>query len=107
MPASGGRADADALRRALARMDGAEAIGHRSSTVGRASTGPVSLDDDVVKGLRALTPLAPLHQPAALSALEGGHRRPARPARCRVLRYGVSRRYPGRGGDLRAAARMA
>jgi acetate kinase len=70
MPASGGRADADALRRALASMDGAEAIGHRIVHGGTRFTGPVSLDDDVVKGLRALTPLAPLHQPAALSALE-------------------------------------
>jgi acetate kinase len=69
LAATGGRADADALREALAGMARADAVGHRIVHGGTRFTGPVRLDREVVEALRALTPLAPLHQPAALDAL--------------------------------------
>jgi acetate kinase len=46
-----------------------DAIVHRV-VHGGARTAAVVVDDDVVDELRALTPLAPLHQPAALAALD-------------------------------------
>jgi acetate kinase len=70
LPAERGQAAPADLEAALARMRGADAVGHRIVHGGRRFTGPVRLDDGVVAELRALTPLAPLHQPAALAALE-------------------------------------
>ena len=69
LPAPGGRADEQALGGALDAMRGAEAIGHRVVHGGARFTGPVRLDDEATEALRALTPLAPLHQPAALDAI--------------------------------------
>ena len=69
LEAEHGRAEAGALRDALARMDGADAVAHRVVHGGTRFTGPVRLDDEVVAALEALTPLAPLHQPAALDAM--------------------------------------
>ena len=69
LAATSGRADPDALRDALAGMARADAVGHRIVHGGTRFTGPVRLDREVVEALRALTPLAPLHQPAALDAL--------------------------------------
>src|SRR6478735_8407970 len=70
LDADAGRADVDELRGALAGMTGAEAIGHRVVHGGTRFTGPTRLDGRVADALRALTPLAPLHQPAALDAIE-------------------------------------
>jgi acetate kinase len=57
------------LDRALAEaVDGVDAVVHRV-VHGGDRTGAVVVDDDVLGELRALTPLAPLHQPAALDAL--------------------------------------
>jgi len=69
LAAVGGRADADELRAALAGMPGADAVGHRIVHGGTRFTGPARLDKDAAQALRALTSLAPLHQPAALDAL--------------------------------------
>ena len=68
--ADGGRGDEDELRGALDAMAGADAIGHRIVHGGTRFTGPTRIDGDVADALRALTPLAPLHQPAALDAVE-------------------------------------
>ena len=64
-----GHADAGELREALARMGAADAVAHRVVHGGTRFTGPVILDEEVVAELEALTPLAPLHQPAALDAM--------------------------------------
>jgi acetate kinase len=47
--------------------DSLVAVGHRVVHGGRDFTGPVRLDNTVLKSLDALTPLAPLHQPHSLS----------------------------------------
>lgn len=81
LDATRGRADADQLAAALERLDGADAVAHRIVHGGTRFTGPVRLDPAVERELRALTPLAPLHQPAALDALDAVTRaRPDLPA---------------------------
>jgi len=76
-----GHADAGDLRDALARMGGADAVAHRVVHGGTRFTGPVVLDEGVIAGLEALTPLAPLHQPAALDAMAAiGRELPGLPA---------------------------
>jgi acetate kinase len=50
-----------------ARVD---AVGHRFVHGGQDFTAPVLVDDATESRLRALVPLAPLHQPAALAGLE-------------------------------------
>ncbi len=57
---SGGLADG-------ARLDG---IGHRVVHGGEAFTQPTLIDPAVVEGIRALGPLAPLHNPANLTGIE-------------------------------------
>ena len=81
LAAEHGRAEAGALRDALARMDGADAVAHRVVHGGTRFTGPVRLDDEAVAALESLTPLAPLHQPAALDAMAAvGRAMPRLPA---------------------------
>jgi acetate kinase len=46
------------------------AVGHRVAISGPKYIGPVRLDDHVTADLRALSPLAPLHQPHHLAAIE-------------------------------------
>ena len=70
LPAERGRADPLALAEVLERIDAPGAIGHRIVHGGAQFTGPVRLDAGVEDALRALTALAPLHQPAALAALD-------------------------------------
>jgi acetate kinase len=69
LEAPAGRADPVELHDALDGMRGADAIAHRVVHGGTRFTGPVRLDPEVTEALRALTPLAPLHQPAALDAM--------------------------------------
>jgi acetate kinase len=57
-----------------AQVDAIDIVGHRVVHGGTAFTGPVVVDDAVVEGLRALTPLAPLHQPRAIAAIEAARR---------------------------------
>jgi acetate kinase len=70
LSATSGRADERELAAALAGLPAADAIGHRVVHGGSRFTGPVRLDARVTAALRELTPLAPLHQPAALDAME-------------------------------------
>jgi len=71
---SADEADEDAIARAIAAMGPAEATAHRFVHGGRRFQGPVAVDADVEAGLRELAELAPLHQGAALHALDAGRR---------------------------------
>jgi acetate kinase len=64
-------APGDPLPTGLPRVD---AVGHRIVHGGTEFTGPVAVDDGVVERLRALTELAPLHQPKSLAALDAVRR---------------------------------
>jgi acetate kinase len=77
LPAPRGEADAAAIGSALASLGDADAAGHRIVHGGTSFTGPVRIDDGVLARLRALTSLAPLHQPKSLAAVEAVQR--ARP----------------------------
>jgi len=70
LPAERGRARAEHLAAALGRLGSADAVGHRFVHGGERFTASVRLDAETVGALRSLTPLAPLHQPAALAALD-------------------------------------
>jgi acetate kinase len=81
LPAPRGAADAAAVGPALASLGDADAAGHRIVHGGTSFTGPVRIDDGVLARLRALTSLAPLHQPKSLAAVEAVRRaRPGLPA---------------------------
>jgi acetate kinase len=69
VPAPDGEPDATATREALAELTEVEAIGHRIVHGGGEFTGPVLVDADVVRRLKALSDLAPLHQSRSLAAL--------------------------------------
>lgn len=53
----------------LGRLD-VDVVGHRVVHGGEAFTEPTVIDDTVVAALRALSPLAPLHNPANLAGIE-------------------------------------
>jgi acetate kinase len=65
-----GRPDPAELRRALDAAGAVDAVGHRIVHGGTQFRAPVLVDARVVARLRALTDLAPLHQPKSLAALE-------------------------------------
>jgi acetate kinase len=68
-----GRGALDALARWLRSMYGGArvlGVGHRVVHGGERFTGPVVITPEVLSELRALTPLAPLHQPHNLAAIE-------------------------------------
>jgi acetate kinase len=73
----GGAEPVHAFMHAVGSVD---AVGHRVVHGGTEFTTPVVIDDDVVHALRGLTPLAPLHQPRSLDAIDA-----ARDARPEVL----------------------
>ena len=50
-------------------LDGIGAIGHRLAHGGTEFTGPARIDDAVIARIEALTPLAPLHNPAMLDGV--------------------------------------
>jgi acetate kinase len=62
--------DEEAVRRWLAQAPRVGAVGHRIVHGGERFSGAVVVDDTVVDELRALTDLAPLHQPKSLAALD-------------------------------------
>jgi acetate kinase len=64
-----GLADDD-LGRALEKLGGFDAVGHRIVHGGERYREPVLVDGDVRAELEALTDLAPLHQPMSLAALD-------------------------------------
>jgi acetate kinase len=68
--AVGGRFDAGTVTAALADLPAPDAVGHRVVHGGREFAGPVLIDDDVERRLRALSDLAPLHQPKSLAGIE-------------------------------------
>ncbi len=70
LPAPRGRVDEDALRQAIDRSPPIEAVGHRIVHGGTEFVEAVLLSADVVQRLRALTDLAPLHQPKSLRGVE-------------------------------------
>jgi acetate kinase len=63
------RVDEGELGRALEGLD-ADVVGHRVVHGGTRFRDAVRVDDEVIRELRALTDLAPLHQPKSLAALE-------------------------------------
>jgi acetate kinase len=69
LPAPKGEADSSAVAVAIQGFGEVGAVGHRIVHGGSQFGGPVVLDGDVVKRLRVLTDLAPLHQPKSLAAL--------------------------------------
>jgi acetate kinase len=70
LPAPRGKADIVAVARAIEGFGTIDAVGHRIVHGGTLYTQPVRIDREVVEHLRALTDLAPLHQPKSLAALE-------------------------------------
>jgi acetate kinase len=70
LPAPRGSTDADAVAEAIRGLGQVDAVGHRIVHGGTAYSHPVVLDAAVEARLRALTDLAPLHQPKSLAALE-------------------------------------
>jgi acetate kinase len=78
---AGGTEVYGALPAALEELPPADAIGHRVVHGGHRFTSAARLDASVVAALRDLIPLAPLHQPKALAAVEAvGRLRPGLPA---------------------------
>jgi acetate kinase len=65
-----GAEDAPAVGEAVAGLGQIDAVGHRIVHGGTTFLGPVRLDDRVRTRIAALTSLAPLHQPKALTALD-------------------------------------
>jgi acetate kinase len=62
--------DGVAMRESIADFPAPDAIGHRIVHGGDRFSGPVRIDAGVIEELRALTDLAPLHQPKSLAALD-------------------------------------
>jgi acetate kinase len=70
LPALQGQADEAEVVRAIGGFGRVDAVGHRVVHGGTQFTSPVVIGSDVVARLRALTDLAPLHQPKSLAALD-------------------------------------
>lgn len=62
--------DASALAGVLGDFPAPDVVGHRIVHGGTGFTGPVRIDERVRERLRALTDLAPLHQPQSLAGLD-------------------------------------
>jgi len=67
--AGGDGVDGGALAAALGQLGGADAVAHRL-VHGGARDAPARVDDALLRELRELVPLAPLHQPKALAAID-------------------------------------
>ena len=63
----------------LHAVDGAAAVGHRVVHGGSTFRAPVLVDDDVLVRLETVTPLAPLHNPVALSVIRAARALPGLP----------------------------
>jgi acetate kinase len=70
LPAPGGLASRDRIEAAIGGMGAVDAVGHRVVHGGLEFREAVRIEPEVVVRLRALTDLAPLHQPKALAALD-------------------------------------
>jgi acetate kinase len=62
--------DTEEAMRRIERIGEPRAIGHRVVHGGERFVAPTVLDESVEKEIRLLTPLAPLHQPAALAGIK-------------------------------------
>ena len=102
LPAGPGGFDASSLAGVLRGWGEPDAVGHRIVHGGTMFAGPVLIDGAVREQLRALTDLAPLHQPKSGRARRG-HRAAARRARGRLLRHRLPRHHPPGRRDLRGA----
>jgi acetate kinase len=69
-----GSPDHPELSAFIAGLGPLAAAGHRVVHGGSTFTGPVLVDSDVLAGIKALTDLAPLHQPRALAGVEAVRR---------------------------------
>jgi acetate kinase len=65
-----GDVDQASLRGTLGRMPEADAVGYRIVHGGAEFSEPVRIDEEVERRLRALSDLAPLHQPKSLAAMD-------------------------------------
>jgi acetate kinase len=65
-----GGVDREELERVATELGTPDAVGHRIVHGGPGHVAPVVVDGEVVRELRALTDLAPLHQPKSLAALD-------------------------------------
>jgi len=70
LPAPRGAADSEAIKKAIDSFGRVDAAGHRIVHGGTLYAAPVRIDAEVRRRLRALTDLAPLHQPKSLAALD-------------------------------------
>lgn len=70
LPVVRDQADVATLAKAVRGVGGIDAVGHRIVHGGTVFTGPVRIDPGVEAQLRALTDLAPLHQPKSLATLD-------------------------------------
>src|SRR5256886_6841542 len=70
LPAPRGLADRAAVAEVIRGFGQVDAVGHRIVHGGTEFSEPVVIDPGVVQRLRALTDLAPLHQPKSLAALD-------------------------------------
>jgi acetate kinase len=70
LPAPRGRTSEGAVEEAIHSFGEVDAVGHRIVHGGSEFSQPVVLDAEVEARLRALTDLAPLHQPKSLAALD-------------------------------------
>jgi len=81
LPAPRGRVIADEIADVLRSLGAVDVVGHRIAHGGTEFTRPIWVSDDVVRRLRALTDLAPLHQPVSLDLLAAvSHALPEVPA---------------------------
>jgi acetate kinase len=65
-----GNAGGELIKQAITDLGAIDAVGHRIVHGGTEFSEPVVIDRDVENRLRALTDLAPLHQPKSLAAVE-------------------------------------
>jgi acetate kinase len=70
LPAPRGRTDTSLIAKAIESFGQVDAVGHRIVHGGTAFSEPVLIAPRVVEQLRALTDLAPLHQPKSLAAVD-------------------------------------
>lgn len=70
LPAPGGQAEDAAIARLIQDLPPVDAVGHRIVHGGTKFSEPVVIDQAVEQRLRALTDLAPLHQPKSLAVLD-------------------------------------
>ena len=70
IPVSRGRWEHDALTETLADFPRPDAVGHRVVHGGADLTAPTPIDPEVLRHLRELADLAPLHQPTSLAGID-------------------------------------